>query len=513
MTQRKPPAPLPDTDDPYVLLDVRPGASSDQIRRAYLRRVKVYKPDRFPAEFRRVREAYDRLREQEAWFDAWRQASEVVREALENSEGESDTYDDDGAPAEPEACEVEDETAVEQSAAIEAAKSEWARIEAEVEREARAEQARVTGSWDEDLDELVRIGDARVDEDPAEEERRRRAEHALTVGARLGDLASAVHDQLEEGRGAEAAALLLELEAEALAAQPAFATLLLEVCCVVVWTEPERYDELVARYGDLVAAHDVEHREGALLHRRTVADEREAWDAAVRDWPELRRFVELGSSLRAPAEAELGLRLGHRAAADATSYLSLLTRAAVAAPGVMNLYSGMADRWARHYGRALPGSRPPAEVPTVDEAAEAVVRELRSHRRVRWLQLRPVLDLVLVAALLLLSTSLLVELLVIGIFVAQWAWRSWARNPLERLYLEVTQPVAARWLWATGASPEALAEAVEERLPAAGTWTAWMHPVDIHGHPRLIANDLALHAFAMTGPMIPRLTQRRSEGH
>ena len=107
MSPKDPPVALPDTDDPYVLLEVRPGASADQIRRAYLRRVKVFKPDRYPAELRRVREAYDRLREQEAWFHAWQQASEVVRQAQERAarRGESEA----GGAGEAEDAERSDE--------------------------------------------------------------------------------------------------------------------------------------------------------------------------------------------------------------------------------------------------------------------------------------------------------------------------------------------------------------------------------------------------------------------
>ncbi|MBL4685660.1 MAG: J domain-containing protein [Nannocystaceae bacterium] len=52
---------LPDTDDPYLLLAVKPDATADEVRRAYLRRVKVFKPDRAPKAFQRVREAYERL--------------------------------------------------------------------------------------------------------------------------------------------------------------------------------------------------------------------------------------------------------------------------------------------------------------------------------------------------------------------------------------------------------------------------------------------------------------------
>lgn len=507
MSPRPPPKPLPDTDDPYVLLDVRAGASLEQIRRAYLRRVKTYKPDRHPAEFRRVREAYDHLREQESWFDAWRQASDVVRQAIEDSvDAEGAAEHGTGAASEGESRPSIDDDAEPREATRQQAAAQReadAEIEAEVEREAQAEERRGAAARGRGAGPTV-VGDE------LEPERRRRAEHSASVGARLGDLASAVHDELEEGRVAEAAALLLSLEVEPLAPQPAFATLLLEVCCAAVWTEPERYDELVARYGDLVAAHDIDHREGALLHRRTVADELPAWNEAAAQWPELRRFVELGSSLRAPAEAELGLRLGQRAAADPTAFLLVLQRAGRAAPGIVTLYVGMAERWARHYGRPLPGSRPSSKAPTVEQAATAIVHALHSHRHVRWLQVRPLLIIGSFVALFVLTRSPLSELLAISLVMILVAWRAWAPDPAETLYLEVVQPTAATWLWATGATPERLAAALEGALPQRGTWSAFAHPVDPTGHPRLVARDLSLQAFGVTAPMIPRLGKRRS---
>ena len=123
---------LPDTDDPYVLLDVRPGATAEQIRRAYLRRVKVWKPDRHPAEFRRVREAYDRLREQEKWFDAWQKAGQVVRRAAEEAARVEAEAHDEEASGEPPGEAGDDEPSGEVARADDpAAAREAARAEIE----------------------------------------------------------------------------------------------------------------------------------------------------------------------------------------------------------------------------------------------------------------------------------------------------------------------------------------------------------------------------------------------
>ena len=49
--------------DPYEILELEPGASEEQIRAAYLKKIQQYPPDRSPEEFERVRDAYDELRD------------------------------------------------------------------------------------------------------------------------------------------------------------------------------------------------------------------------------------------------------------------------------------------------------------------------------------------------------------------------------------------------------------------------------------------------------------------
>lgn len=50
-------------DDPRQVLDVAPEAGDEEIRAAYLRKVKEYPPDRAPREFEKVRDAYEILRD------------------------------------------------------------------------------------------------------------------------------------------------------------------------------------------------------------------------------------------------------------------------------------------------------------------------------------------------------------------------------------------------------------------------------------------------------------------
>ena len=49
--------------DPYAVLGLRPGAEDQQIRAAYLAKLKQFPPDRSPAEFEQVRDAYELLRD------------------------------------------------------------------------------------------------------------------------------------------------------------------------------------------------------------------------------------------------------------------------------------------------------------------------------------------------------------------------------------------------------------------------------------------------------------------
>jgi curved DNA-binding protein CbpA len=49
--------------DPREVLGVSPSAGEEEIRAAYLRKVKEYPPDQAPEEFERVRNAFETLRD------------------------------------------------------------------------------------------------------------------------------------------------------------------------------------------------------------------------------------------------------------------------------------------------------------------------------------------------------------------------------------------------------------------------------------------------------------------
>jgi len=50
-------------EDPRQILGVSPESGDEEIRAAYLQKVKEYPPDRAPREFEKVRDAYEALRD------------------------------------------------------------------------------------------------------------------------------------------------------------------------------------------------------------------------------------------------------------------------------------------------------------------------------------------------------------------------------------------------------------------------------------------------------------------
>lgn len=55
--------PLPDTDDPFVLLGVERDADDKAIKQAYAKLIRRFRPDRAPSEFQRIHAAYEQIRE------------------------------------------------------------------------------------------------------------------------------------------------------------------------------------------------------------------------------------------------------------------------------------------------------------------------------------------------------------------------------------------------------------------------------------------------------------------
>lgn len=51
------------SDDPRQVLGLPPQAEGEEIRAAYLRKVKEFPPDRAPREFEKIRDAYESLKD------------------------------------------------------------------------------------------------------------------------------------------------------------------------------------------------------------------------------------------------------------------------------------------------------------------------------------------------------------------------------------------------------------------------------------------------------------------
>jgi hypothetical protein len=66
-------------DDPTAVLGLPPGASREQIERAYRTLVRRYPPELNPARFARIHQAYERLRSFEhAMEEAWKMPAEIL---------------------------------------------------------------------------------------------------------------------------------------------------------------------------------------------------------------------------------------------------------------------------------------------------------------------------------------------------------------------------------------------------------------------------------------------------
>ncbi len=57
--------------NPYELLGVAPGVAPRELRRAYARLIRTYKPEQFPEHFRRIREAYETVLRHLEWRTSW----------------------------------------------------------------------------------------------------------------------------------------------------------------------------------------------------------------------------------------------------------------------------------------------------------------------------------------------------------------------------------------------------------------------------------------------------------
>jgi hypothetical protein len=73
--------------DPYALLGVRPGIDARELRKKYNSLIRRFKPEQYPEQFRRIREAYDQVLLQEQWrrFDPPPESSPPIEPPLPDS--------------------------------------------------------------------------------------------------------------------------------------------------------------------------------------------------------------------------------------------------------------------------------------------------------------------------------------------------------------------------------------------------------------------------------------------
>ncbi len=64
--------------DPFRLLGVRPGGDKLELRRAYTRLIRRFKPEHFPDQFRRIREAYEIAQARSHWVESLREDSPAI---------------------------------------------------------------------------------------------------------------------------------------------------------------------------------------------------------------------------------------------------------------------------------------------------------------------------------------------------------------------------------------------------------------------------------------------------
>lgn len=102
--------PLPDSNDPFEVLGVDDKIDALALRRAYVRLIRIYRPDRHPEEFARVRSAYEAAQRMLEWraYDDEDEDEDAYDEADEDEEGSyadaagmedalPDAHDDTGA--------------------------------------------------------------------------------------------------------------------------------------------------------------------------------------------------------------------------------------------------------------------------------------------------------------------------------------------------------------------------------------------------------------------------------
>src|SRR6266446_4448716 len=92
-------------DNPFELLGVPPGVNERELRRAYARLIRIYKPEHFPEHFRRIREAYEAARHYAQFFTAFETPADAPALSAESPPAAQDVPapSEAGSPSRPAA--------------------------------------------------------------------------------------------------------------------------------------------------------------------------------------------------------------------------------------------------------------------------------------------------------------------------------------------------------------------------------------------------------------------------
>ncbi len=146
-------------NDPFALLGVDRGTSETDIKRAYTRLIRRFKPEHHPDEFRRIREAYDTCVTQGRWFFPTTQF--VAPTVSPSSEERPESVEPTTAP---EAREARDEPAPEDSVKTEPfEKTEFSQRTSRIDEADRLWALAVDGQSDEAYAGLQRLAETNLD--------------------------------------------------------------------------------------------------------------------------------------------------------------------------------------------------------------------------------------------------------------------------------------------------------------------------------------------------------------
>lgn len=509
------PPPLPESSDPHELLGVSAAADEATLKRAYIELVKRYRPDRHPAEFRRVREAFERAT---AWLALHESAglddTRPVEGADDGRGAEGATTSDTGGDAPAGALRAADWEAAWSDVADGRVAEVLARLEAHtklVPTDAGAWQLRFL------------LAELRGDADPAALLARGFNEGAELAGWALLVLEDDVLELAPElpwsvlvrQRDRDAAARLFDARLVTQVVRGTAVTFLgelrtpgfldaardhdglrwiaLRAACVTIFDAPDAADELFER----LAREPIEEGsvEEAYIARRSLRDEWSRFAPAAELAPALRAFLAACHALHPVDLAALGLVGAIRA--EPAKYLDAFDRLVVESPGLFHLFLEGAESCVAERSDA------PLDGDAVAGPLEAFVAEtdqrLDEDRGSRF-------------------DSFVCGLLVIGSIAGFIRFGWWGLLPLaatvawlvvsvsrvdRRLYHEIVRPRALEAVLRNDVMPGDLVSVIEEHAKLSD---------DIGRFDGELTEDVGLHALALAIRTDPDVDSRDDAG-